>query len=349
MRRFEVVSLISTVAALFAKEGLAPDRALDMAEVLVEGDLLGHDTHGLGLMASYLDALRSGGMTAEGEPEVVAQTPVAETWDGRKLPGPWLVRRAVDRASAMAEVFGLGCVVIKRAHHIACLAAYPEPVARAGKMLLLVSSDPATASVAPAGGIAAVMTPNPLAAGWPTGEGPPVILDVSMSYTTNGMSARLKAAGGTFPHPYLQDAEGGATNDPAVFGAGGTLLPLGAPGAPHKGFALGLLVETLTNALGGEGGRADVPAGWGASVFVLVLDPARFGGTEAFAREAGWLAETIRTSPPPAGQPAPRLPGERGLARKAEALHSGVVLHPSLPPILAERCAAAGVVMPDPI
>ncbi len=346
MMRYDVVGLMATAAALFRAAGLAEDRALTMAEVLVEGDLLGHDTHGLALLGPYLDALASGDMAAEGLPQVVASTPVAETWDGMKLPGPWLVRQAIATAQARAAIFGLSAVVIRRCHHIACLAAYPEAVARAGQVLLVTCSDPGTASVAPAGGLAALMTPNPLAAGWPTAGGPPVILDVSMSYTTNGMTNRLKGQGQRFAHPFLQDAAGNPTDDAAVFGQGGTLLPLGAPGAGHKGFALGLLIEALTSGLGGPGGRADAPTGWGASVLVLVLDPARFGGAEAFAREAGFLAAAVHANPAPAGAPPPRMPGERGLARKAEALAQGVPLHPSLPPILAARCAAAGIPAP---
>ncbi len=347
MMRYDVVDLTAVVAALFRHAGLVEDRARSMAEVLVEGDLLGHDTHGLALLGPYLDALASGDMAADGLPGLVASTPVTETWDGRKLPGPWLVRRAIAAAQARALTFGLAAVVIRRSHHIACLAAYPEAVARAGQVLILASSDPGTASVAPAGGLAAVMTPNPLAAGWPTAGGPPVILDVSMSYTTNGMTNRLRAAGARFPHPFLQDAAGRPTDDAAVFAEGGTLLPLGAPGAAHKGFALGLLIEMLTSALGGQG-RADAPTGWGAAVFVLVLDPSRFGGIDAFAREAGWLADAVRANPAPEGQPPPRLPGERGLARKAAALAGGLVLHPSLPPMLAARCAAAGIALPTP-
>ncbi|WP_431285290.1 Ldh family oxidoreductase [Humitalea sp. 24SJ18S-53] len=348
MMRYDTKALTDTVTALFRQAGLVEDRARTMAEVLVEGDLLGHDTHGLALLGPYLDALASGDMAADGLPGLVASTPVTETWDGKKLPGPWLVRRAIAVAQARATIFGLSAVVIRRSHHIACLAAYPEAVARAGQVLVLASSDPGTASVAPTGGLTSVMTPNPLAAGWPTAGGPPVIMDVSMSYTTNGMTNRLKAAGSRFPHAFLQDAQGNPTDDAAVFGAGGTLLPLGAPGAGHKGFALGLLVEMLTSALGGQG-RADAPTGWGAAVFVLVLDPARFGGVDAFSREAGWLADTVRANPAPEGQPPPRLPGERGLARKAAALAGGLTLHASLPAMLAARCAAAKIAAPIPL
>ncbi len=324
--------------------GLEEDKAIAVAEVLLEGDLMGHDTHGLALLAPYLDSLAAGEMTPSGEPEVLSSTPVLAHWDGRKLPGPWLVRRAVDAASKAASVFGLGAVSIARSHHIGCLAAYGPPVAEAGQMLLLMCSDPATASVAPWGGTRRIITPNPIVAAWPTPEGP-VVLDISMSITTNGMTARRRAEGTRFPGPWLLDAEGNPTDDPNAFFADGTLLPLGGLEAGHKGFALGLLVEALTSGLAGQG-RATGATGWGASVFVLVLDPAKFGGVDAFLAESGWIARAVRENPPRPGMGAPRVPGAGAMARRAKALAEGVALHPAIPPALEALGKRFGVAVP---
>lgn len=332
--RYEVAALRRFAMAACAAAGLDPDKAQAVAEVLLEGDLMGHDTHGLALLTPYLDALASGDMRGKGEPELLAATAVAETWDGRKLPGPWLVRRAIARAELAAAEHGLGAVSIGRCHHIGCLAAYGPPVAAAGRMLLLTCSDPATGSVAPWGGTRRVYTPNPLAAAWPTPEGP-VLIDVSMSVTTNGMTARKRAEGLAFDHEVLLDAEGRPTRDPNAFWADGSLMPLGGVEAGHKGFALGLLIEALTSALAGQG-RAMAPSGWGASVLVMVIDPARFGGSAAFLRETGWMAEAVHENPPRPGGEAPRLPGERAMARRARAMAEGVALHPAIPPALAQ-------------
>ena len=216
-------------------------------------------------------------------------------------------------------------------------------------MLLLTCSDPSTASVAPFGGTKRLFTPNPLAAGWPTPAGP-VLLDVSMSYTTNGMTARMRAEGRQFEHPWLLDAAGAPTRDPGAFFAEppGSLLPLGGVECGHKGYALGLLIEALTSALTGHG-RADQERRWGASVLVLVLDPARFAGAAAFAREAGWMADAVHANPPIPGGEAPRLPGERALALRAAQLSNGVALHSSIIPVLRERTALAGMTMPTPV
>ena len=72
----------------------------------------------------------------------------------------------------------------------------------------------------------------------------------------------------------------------------GTLLPLGGIEAGHKGYALALLVEAATGALAGHG-RADPNEGWGATVFVQVLDPAAFGGVEDFERQIDWRRRRV--------------------------------------------------------
>lgn len=346
---YDAVALLRFATDCCRAAGLPPDKARDVAEVLLEGDLMGHDTHGLALLTPYLDSLTTGDMAAEGEAEVVSSTPVAQTWDGRKLPGPWLVRRAIASAEQAAAVFGLGAVSIARSHHIGCLAAYGPPVAAKGRMLLLTCSDPATASVAPWGGTRRVITPNPLAAAWPTPEGP-VILDVSMSITTNGMTGRRRAEGTRFPGQWLLDADGNPTDDPNAFftDPAGTLLPLGGMEAGHKGFALGLLVEALSSGLAGHG-RAEAPTGWGANVLVLVIDPAKFGGSERFVAESGWMARAVRENPSRAGFDAARLPGEGAMARRARALAEGVALHSSIPAALAALAARLGVALPDQI
>ena len=347
--RYDATALLHFATALLQQAGLGEERARTVAGTLLEGDLLGQTTHGLALLGAYLDELVAGRLAVTGDPEVVAQTPVAQTWDGNRLPGPWLVTRAADWASGVARSFGMGAVVIRRSGHIGCLAAYAERIADRGQLLLLASSDPSTASVAPFGGTRRMITPNPLAAGWPTG-GAPVMMDVSTSITTNGMTARLAKEGRQFGHHTLLDATGMPTADPTVFFADppGTLLPLGGAEAGHKGYALGLLIEALTSALAGHG-RADSPTEWGASIFVQVIDPACFGGLAPFVRETGWLADAAHANPAVTHGSSPRLPGERALQRKLEQLEHGVELHTAIPPVLAERAMRAGLQMPAPI
>jgi LDH2 family malate/lactate/ureidoglycolate dehydrogenase len=333
--RYRAESLRAFASELLVRAGLDATMAGTTAEILVEGDLLGHDTHGLALLAPYLAELESGRMTKAGSYTVIHERAATALWDGMRLPGPWLVLAAIDDAIARARACGTGTIVIRRSHHIACLAAYLQRVTDRGFALLLSCSDPNSASVAPHGGTRAVFTPDPLAFGFPT-AGEPVLIDLSASLTTNGMTARLHKRGQRLAHPWLLDADGRATDDPAVLfnEPRGTILPTGGLDAGHKGYALALLVEALTGGLAGRG-RADPKEGWGATVFVQVIDPDAFGGHAEFARQAEWIAQACHSNPPRPGIDAVRLPGERGLARRREQVTHGVALHPDILPALA--------------
>ena len=86
--KFDAAALRQFGEALLVASGLADDRARDVAEVLLEGDLLGHTTHGFALLPAYLKALKDDMMEKRGEPVVVADHGAALTWDGCYLPGP---------------------------------------------------------------------------------------------------------------------------------------------------------------------------------------------------------------------------------------------------------------------
>ena len=333
--RFDAPALRQFGKALLTASGLAEDRAGDVADVLLEGDLLGHTTHGFALLPAYLKALKENTMEKSGEPAVVADHGAALTWDGRYLPGPWLVRRAIQIASERLTEHPVITVVIRRSHHIGCLQAYLKPVTDAGCFILLTCSDPQSRTVTPHGGTAPRYSPNPLAVGIPTG-GEPVLIDISMSSTANALCQRLAAAGERLPGPWLVDREGQPTDDPQVLfnNGGGSILPLGGTDLGYKGFALGLFVEALTNALGGHG-RATGETRWGASVFLQLIDPEQFGGREAFLRETSFFAQVCVETPVPPGKPPVRLPGHAALARRADQLAHGIQLHPTILPALA--------------
>ncbi len=347
--RHATAALKAFARALLEKAGLESQKAGDVALVLVEGDLLGHDTHGLALLAPYLKELEAGTMAKSGQPEVLNRRAAAETWDGKRLPGPWLVLRAVERASAMARECGTGTVVIRRSHHIACLAAYLRQPAEHGLLVQVLSSDANSASVAPFGGTQAVFTPNPVAVGFPT-SGDPVLVDISASITTNGLTNRLRAQGKKLPHRWLLDGEGQPSDDPAVLGADprGTILPLGGLDTGHKGYGLALMIEAMTGGLAGFG-RADPKQGWGATVFVQVLDPEAFGGLHDFRRQAQWVADACHANVPRPGLPPVRLPGESGQKKRREQLEQGIALNPEILPALAPWARKLGVEVPPAV
>src|SRR3954464_9844015 len=181
--RYATSPLVAFSRALLESAGMRADIAADVADILVAGDLLGHTTHGLALLAPYLTEIEKGSMTRAGAPNVVNAMPATQTWDGGRLPGPWLTLRALDAAAKMAGTCGTGTIVIRRSHHIACLAAYLLRATERGLIAIVQSSDPIVAAVVPHGGLTPIMTPNPIAAGLPTSNDP-ILIDVSTSITS---------------------------------------------------------------------------------------------------------------------------------------------------------------------
>lgn len=341
--RYLADSLVRFSDDMLRHAGLEADKAKAVADILVEADLLGHTTHGLQLLPYYLKELDDGKMAVSGQPIVVADFPAALTWDGRRLPGQWLTLEAIRVAIRRARQLGSCTVVIRRSHHIGCLAAYLQQVTEQGMMILLTSSDPFGAQVAPHGGYRGIFTPNPLAAGWPT-KGDPVMLDVSQSITTVMMTRRLHAEGLKFPGLWVVDNKGQPSNDPAVVldQPPGALLPTGGIDHGHKGYALGLMVEALTAGLAGHG-RADPKEGWGSNTLIQVFDPALFGGTDDFLRQTTWLSTACRESPPRPGVDRVRLPGENGLRKRELQLAKGVELFPSIMPAIRPWAEKYGI------
>jgi LDH2 family malate/lactate/ureidoglycolate dehydrogenase len=347
--RYAANALVAFATSLLTQSGVRADIARVTADVLVTGDLLGHTTHGLALLAPYLAEIEKGSMTKSGEPTVVNARPGSETWDGQRLPGPWLTLRALDHAATMAATHGTGTVVIRRSHHIACLAVYLLHATERGLVAIVQSSDPTVAAVVPHGGVTPIITPNPIAAGLPT-SGDPILIDISSSITSMGFAFQQRDAGKKLPGAWLIDNQGNATDDPAALSTDppGALLPLGGLDAGYKGFGLTLLVEALTAGLSGFG-RADPPEGWGGTAFVQVLDPRAFGGLDAFKRQMDHMVNVTHASKPRPGVERVRFPGEAGMRRLREQRENGVALYPTIMPKLMPWGEKLRVPAPAPI
>ncbi|MGR3810095.1 Ldh family oxidoreductase [Jiulongibacter sp. NS-SX5] len=311
---------------LFKMAGLDQPKTDSTSRILLEGELMGHRTHGLHLVMPYIEHLQKGSMEKEGEPEVLSETEASELWNGKYLPGPWLVEKAIAKATKLSDKNGTGTVVIQRCSHIGCLAAYMEAASKSGHMVIIACSDPDNKTVAPFGGTTGVYSPNPLALGIPT-EGDPIIIDVSMSTTSNGLIHQKNKSGEPLPHPWLLTSKGKETTDASTFfePEPSTILPLGGMDSGYKGFALGIMIEALTSALGGHG-RANEPGRWGASTFVQVINPSVFAGENYFKKEMENLKEKCLQSKAIDPLYPVRIPGQRGLEMKKVQLKEGLQL-----------------------
>ncbi len=346
---YSIESLLQLSEDLFVAAGMDADKARAVAKVLVTGDMVGQRTHGMALCAQYLGEIEKGRLTTQGEAEVLRDSGAVFVWDGNYLPGPWLVSRALAQACDRVKTHGVVTGVIRRSHHIACLASLIGEVTARGFVVMLASSDPSASFVAPYGGKDPVFTPNPIAVGYP-GSQMPVWIDVSTSITTVGMARQKAAADTPFEHEWLMDGDGRPSRDPHVIdpGAKGSLLPLGGREYGHKGFGLSLMIEMLTHGLAGFG-RPDSEKRWGANVFLQVLDPDFFGGREDFLRQTDYTIERCHASTPIDPAQPVRLPGEMAQQRMRAAQASGIDLSAAVQSALSDAARRYSVKMPSPL
>ena len=268
-------------------------------------------------------------------------------WDGTYLPGLWLVAHAIEVALPRAAASGIAAIAIRRSHHIGCLAALVKQAADRGFVAIIANSDPAGQRVAPFGGTEALFTPNPFAVGYP-GAQHPVLVDICASITTTSMTRQKFAASEMFEHPWLLDADGAPTCDPAVLEhrqPRGSLQLLGGQEYGHKGFGLALMIEALSQGLSGHG-RADAPKRWGGNVFVQVIDPDLFAGDEAFATQTNHLSDRCRSNRPIHPDRPVRVPGDQAARGIADATANGITYDALTWQALSDCAATLRVALP---
>jgi LDH2 family malate/lactate/ureidoglycolate dehydrogenase len=345
--RYAADALKDVATRLLVRAGLAAEKASVVASVFVEADLLGYATHGLQRLASNLEWIVKGETHANGALTVLTDNGSCQTWDADFLPGPWVTTLAVKEACTRAQTHGIATISIRRAQHIACLAAYLEQATEQGMMLILSASTPSETAVCAHGGLDRIFSCNPLTIGIPT-SGTPILIDTSASMSALGPLFRAHRSGDMLPTDCIITSEGSVSRDPAEFVLqDGAILPTGGFDQGYKGFGLCLFIEALSAALTGYG-RADLPNdGESNSVFVQVIDPAAFAGREAFFKQVDWLAGACRQSRVLRGAPLVRVPGDRALAMKRDQIANGIALHLSIIEVLHTWTERFGVPMPE--
>jgi LDH2 family malate/lactate/ureidoglycolate dehydrogenase len=333
---------------LLAAAGMDVDKATTVAELLILTDCLGRRTHGLAMALNYVADIEKGNLQLTGEPEVIKDHGATVLWDGGYLPGLWLVKKAIDMAIPRAATFGVVTVVIRRSHHIGCLAALTKLAADNGLIAIIANSDPSGKRVAPYGGTEALFTPNPYAIGYP-GPEHPVLIDMCASITTTSMTRDKYLAGEQFEFPWLLDSKGIPTCDPAVLENSdprGSLQLLGGQEYGHKGFGMALMVEALSQGLAGYG-RKNEPKRWGGNVFLQLINPEFFAGAEAFVEQTDFLSKKSRENRPIFVERPVRVPGDQAAKNLRYAEQVGIEYDDRTWQALVKVAAKYEVAMPS--
>lgn len=325
-----VGDLEAIASELLRRVGMSHVNACRMAAVLVFAQASGIDSHGLMHLPAYVSGMVHGSVEPRPEFKLLSVRPGAVTIDGDNGPGVLCALEATDKAIQCAAKTGVGAVSVRNSGHFGVASAFVDRMVARGMIGLVFSN--ASPTVAPRGGSVAAFGTNPIAAGFPRKNGPPVIIDLA---TTNGSRARIRKAaqsGESIPDNWALDEKGSPTTDPAA-ALGGTMQALGGV----KGTSLGLMVDLLCVALSGGTIGPDVKAPQqsrdekpGVSHLFVAFDTEAFGSVEQISSKIEEAATALETSTPIDPDHPVRMPGARAAVCREKSRSSGILITSAL-------------------
>jgi uncharacterized oxidoreductase len=294
--------LLEFATAIIAAGGSAPGEAAIVAGNLIAANLSGHDSHGVGMLPTYVADLKAGRLHPNRTPSTVMENGNFAVWDAGMGYGHVAARMAMEWCIATAKAQGVAIHGLRHSHHVARVGTYGEMAAKAGLVSLqFVDAHAFTTSfVAPWRGREGRVSTNPLCIAVPgTARHPPVILDFATSLVAYGKARVAYNSGKQLPPGALVSADGKLTSDPAALMEEpiGALMPFGE----HKGSGLALICEILAGAIAGGGtvkGEFPTPQGITNSMLSIVFDPARMGAAELLGPELDGLIDWVKSAAP---------------------------------------------------
>jgi hydroxycarboxylate dehydrogenase B len=331
--------LRTQVAAIIAAAGSSAQEARKVADNLVLANLSGHDSHGVGMVPRYVDAVLEGGLHPNATAKVTLDAGSLLSFDGLRGYGQVVGEQAMLAGIARARETGSCVLSLANAHHLGRIGHFAEMAVAQGLVSIHFVNVLSRPVVAPWGGADGRYGTNPCCIGIPLQGRAPFVLDFATSRVAQGKmrvaynEARQVEAG------LLIDERGHPTTNPGVVvvpqgtpdasvpgvGLFGALLPFGE----HKGYGLAVACELLGGALTGSGTwhrPADTARAVVNGMFTVIVDPKRLGTAATFEQEALAFVEWLQKSPPAPGSEGVLLAGEPERIARKQRERDGIVI-----------------------
>jgi uncharacterized oxidoreductase len=319
--------LLTLANRIVAAGGSTSTEASIVAEHLVEANLRGHDSHGVGMLVAYVRDFENGTLKANQEPEIVSDTGTISVWDAHGGYGQVVARKAVEWAIEGAKKHGVAVNGLRNAHHIGRVGTYGEIAARAGMVAMhFVNVASGAPGVAPFRGREGRFLTNPVCIAIPgTGTNEPILLDFATSRVALGKVRVAYNSKKPMMDGALLDHEGKPTTNPAVMYTEprGAVLPFGE----HKGSGLALVCELLAGAIvGSTSVTSNTPPERGIlnGMLSIVIDPAKLSTRDSMMAEIDAMITWVKSAPPSDPDLPVLIAGEPERIARAERMAKGI-------------------------
>ena len=323
--RIPAERLSAFIARAFTAAGLPADDAATLANLMVEADLRGSDTHGVIRLPLYVRRIRAGGVNPRPNIRLVRDRPSAGLIDGDNGMGHLVMRRAAALAIEKAQATGIGWIGARMSNHAGPAALYVTMPLK-HDMIGLYFAVGSNNHLPPWGGSESLLGTNPMAVAVPAENEPPIVLDMAPTVAAYG-KVRLKAQRGeAMPVGWMIDREGKPLTDPKRADEG-HLLPIG----DYKGYGLSLIIALVAGALNRAAIGRDVidfvketgkATNTGQAIVALAIEA--FMPAGEFKRAVDRLIGDIRNSRRLPGVERIWLPGEQSHAKLLDRRAHGV-------------------------
>ena len=330
--KVSAAALRAFMARAFAAEGFGAQDAEKIADVLMQADLFGIESHGAQRMMYYHQNIASGSVNVAAVPEIVKETPVSALIDGHFAMGQLAAGFAMETAIQKAKACGVGIVAVRNSSHYGIAGYYTLMAQREG--LAAFSMTNTGPIMVPTFGKEMMLGTNPIAFCMPA-DPVPFWFDASTTVVTLGKVEVYAKRGKEMPEGWTVDQDGRTATDAKAMNASilagepGGILPLGGEGETrggHKGYGLGVMVEALTGVLAQGLTCPEMSGAHGdhTSHFFLVFDPALFGDPADIRARMSRYLERLRASEKAEGCARIYTAGEKAHEAQAQRMKDGV-------------------------
>lgn len=317
--------------------GSEPTEATLVADQLVGANLAGHDSHGVGMLPTYVGMANAGELLINQHVSTVTDNGAVVVLDGNTGFGQVMGKEAMEIVIDRAGSHGVALVGLRNSFHIGRIGHWAEQCMAAGLASIhFVNVAGHAPLVAPHGGADARFATNPFTVGVPAGDGKPAaLLDMATSKIAMGKARVAFNKGEQVPPDTLLDGDGAVTRDPLVMfgpdGRSGALIAMGE----HKGSGLAVMCELVGAALlGGPTLRGqDRPPTVINNMLTIAIDPDALGTAGGFLAEAEAYLSWVRASPVRDGFSevlTPGQPEERARLERADGIDVDDATHGQL-------------------